>query len=100
MLRVTGAARAPAATAGSHCRTRRLPGSLRVRPPLGIDLRAGPILRFSGTDGGDALADRNLQPFGRPHRVVETRQRDARQLLADRSLDRPELAFLLGRDER
>src|SRR5436309_4076574 len=97
----------PAAASARHARARRLlcpVGARRcrgglLRPPLGIDPRACPLVPLSRPDGGDPLAHRHLQSLGRPLRVIEARQRDARQLLADGPLDRPQLAFLLGCDE-
>ena len=49
---------------------------------------------------GDSLRGRDFEPRLRPGRVVEVRQRDGRQLAADRALDRRQFASFFRRDER
>src|ERR1019366_7428002 len=67
---------------------------------LGLFPCARPLFGLARATGGDALGDRHLEALGRPFRVVELRHRDARQALADRTLDLAEVRLLVGCDER
>src|ERR1017187_8332325 len=62
--------------------------------------RARPLLGLARANRGDALLDRHLETLGRSPGVVELRHRDARQTLADRTLDLAEIRLFLGCDER
>src|SRR5512141_2337709 len=91
---VSGNPRARVMPPGKH--PWRSPGT----PSFGLLFRALSLLRLTRADRRDALGDRDLEALGRPRRVIELRHRDARQALADRALDLPEIRLLVGRDER
>ena len=67
---------------------------------LGLLAGAQALLGLPGANRRDALGDRHLEALGRPRRVVEPGNRDARQALADRALDLSKIRLLVGRDER
>src|SRR5512143_614759 len=104
----------PASTVWLRSRRRAMPRGYRLRGTalarrhrgfmLGpaFDLLPGALalLGLAGADGGDALGDRDLEALDGPRRVVEFRDGDARQALADRALDLAEIRFLVRRDER
>ena len=79
----------------------------RSRPALSAAARRSALalarvalFRLLGTDRGDALRHRNLEPDVRPRLVVEVGQRDPRKRPADRPFDRAKIGFLLRRHER
>ena len=68
--------------------------------PFGVRAGAGALFRFARANLRDALADRDLEPRLAARRVVEVRNRDAGQALADRLLDAAQVPLFLGRDQR
>src|SRR4051812_40541171 len=77
--------------------------AILVRPVSvpAILFRLGPraLVRFPRPDGGDPLADRDLQTPLRAGVVVEVGDRYLGQSFADRFLDRAQVVLLVGRDE-
>ena len=70
-------------------RNRMAGASLRVLPgPLALD-------RLPGADLGDPLVDRDLQPLGGPHAVVEVGESDPEKPGSDSALDGAEIGFLV-----
>ncbi|MGZ5427504.1 MAG: hypothetical protein ACXWFS_00700, partial [Thermoanaerobaculia bacterium] len=67
---------------------------------LGLLLRALALIGLARANRRNALGNRHLEALGRPRRVIELGNRDARQALADRALDLSEIRLLVGRDER
>ena len=67
--------------------------------PGGLVTGAGSLGGLLGPDGGDALRQRDLQPLGRPLRVIEALELEPREGIADRALDGLEITHLVGRHE-
>src|SRR5690606_13125786 len=67
---------------------------------LRLGLRPGPLFRLPGANGRYPLGDGNLEPLRRLAGVIEIRQGNSQQLVADRPLDRPQISLLLWCDER
>jgi hypothetical protein len=65
-------------------------------------LRFGPrpFLSFPAPNGGNSLRDRNFESSFGPRTVIEIRDRNPRQSLSDSFLDRAQIIFFIGRDER
>src|SRR5439155_23140052 len=74
--------------------------SQRRRAPLGIDAGARQLFRFTSANLGGALPDWHLEPRFAPRRVIEIRNRHARQPPADRLLDAAQVALFFRRHER
>src|SRR5688500_5833702 len=67
--------------------------------PLRFRLGACALVCLARPDRGDALSNRNLELPFRSRGIVEVEQRDARQPLADRLLDRPKVVLFLRINE-
>ena len=68
--------------------------------PRGVLAGARALVGLLSPHRGQALRQRHLQALGRAGRVVEARQRDARDPAARRPARSPRVALLLGRHER
>src|SRR5258708_38822726 len=74
-------------------------GRLSARSSLRLFLRALPILCPLRAEGGDALRLRNLESSRRLGGVVEVGKRDARQGLADGTVDRAQVVLFVSGHE-
>src|SRR5687767_3468163 len=67
--------------------------------PVRFRLGACALVRLARPDRGNALANRNLELPFRSRGIVEVWQRDSRQPLADRLLDRAKVVLFFRRNE-